>query len=255
MAIKGFGRPDVEKLKEKGDVEGLIDALNYKKDSTVRSEAALAMGDIFDGRVVVALGRALDDEDSRVRLDVVHALGRVKDPRSMDVLSAALNDPDPGIRALAKKMLISHVHSLKVEPDIDGLIKAAYSIDDSIRLNAVAALGEVGDERASAVLVAICLNDIYYPVRFEAAESLKRTGDRRSAGLLSDALRDKDPAVRLHAAEALGKLGDRRAMGALSAALEDGDEAVRKEALASLSRIGDPGVMNTIVAAMKRKML
>lgn len=253
MVIRGFGRPDVEKLKVKGDVEGLIDALNFKKDSTIRSEAALALGDIFDGRVVVALGEALNDGDARVRLDAVHALGRVKDPRSFDVLSAALNDPDPAIRALAQKMLISHVHSLKVEPDVEGLVKAAYNVDDYIRLNAVSALGEVGDERASGVLVAICLHDVYYPVRFEAAEALKRTGDKRAVGLLADALKDKDPEVRLHAAEALGKVGDRRAMGALSAALEDEDEAVRKEAMSSLGRIGDPRVMNMIVAALKRK--
>ena len=243
----------MEKLKAKGDIEGLIDALSYKKDRNIRSGAALALGDIFDGRVVVALGGALKDEDAGVRMDVVHALGRVKDPRSYDVLAAALNDPDPAIRTLAQKMLISHVHSLKVEPDVDGLVKAAYSTDDYIRLNAVSALGEVGDERASDVLVAICLHDIYYPVRFEASESLKRTGDKRAVSLLSDALRDKDPVVRLHSVEALGKIGDRRAMNALQMAMEDADDAVRNAALASLGKMGDLRVMNLVVAAMKRK--
>jgi len=150
-------------------------------------------------------------------------------------------------------MLISHVHSLKVGPDVEGIIRAASSDDHYIRLNAVSALGEVGDERASEALVAICLRDPYYPVRFEAAESLRKVNDKRAVDMLAGALHDEDPAIRLRAVEALGKLGDRRAVSALSAAMKDEDGAVRDEALASLGKIGDPRVMNMVVAAMKRK--
>lgn len=253
MALADMVKPNVEKLKAGRDIEGLIRASRYGKDPCVRSEALLALGDIFDGRVVGALGEALNDGDARVRMDAVHALGKVPDPRAMEVLSGALKDGDPAIRSLAQKMLISHVHSLKVGPDVDGLVRAASSDDPYIRLNAVSALGEVGDERASEALVSLCLRDPYYPVRFEAAESLRKVNDKRAVDMLAEALLDKDPAIRLRAAEALGKAGDRRAVGALSSALKDDDEAVRNEAMASLGKIGDPRVMNMIVAAMKRK--
>jgi HEAT repeat protein len=253
MAFTGMGKPDVDKLMSKRDVEGLIDALDYKKDTNVRSRAAQALGDVFDGRVVDALGKALKDEDAGVRMDALNALGRVKVPHSMEVLAPALKDPDPGIRSLAQKMLISHVHSLKVEPDVDGLVMAMKSEDIYIRLNAVSALGEVGDERAVEALAATCLRDPYYPIRFEAAESLRKVGDNRTAGILADSLQDDDRTVRLRAAEALGKIGDRRSVSALSAAMEDEDDAVRAAAMSALGKIGDPRVMNMIVAAMKRQ--
>jgi HEAT repeat protein len=252
MALPDLGKPNVEKLKARYDVEGLIKALNYKKDKNVRSEAAQALGDIFDGRVVGALGEALKDEDVGVRMDVVHALGRIRDPGSMDVLIVALKDADPGIRSLAQKMLISHVHSLKVEPDIEGLVRAASSDDEYIRLNAVSALGEVGDERAARALASISLDDTYYPVRFEAAESLRRIGDKRAVEMLVSALKAPDVSFRIRAAEALGRIGDRRAVNALCEAMEDDEEAVRRASVDALGKIGDPRVMNLIVAAMKR---
>lgn len=252
MGLPAIGKPNVEKLKARYDVEGLIGALHYRKDRTVRSEAAQALGDMFDGRVIGALGEALADEDAGVRMDVVHALGRIHDPGSMDVLAIALRDRDPGIRSLAQKLLISHVHSLKVEPDIDGLIRAASSEDSYIRLNAVSALGEVGDERAAGALAAIALDDAYYPVRFQAAESLKRIGDKRAVEALTAALAAPEANTRLRAAEALGKIGDRRAVNALCVAIEDGDDAVRRASLDALGKIGDPRVMNLIVSAMRK---
>ncbi len=253
MALVDMVKPNVEKLKAGRDIEGLIRASGYGRDPCVRSEAVLALGDFFDGRIAGALGEALKDGDARVRMDAVRSLGMIQDPRAMEVLSGALKDEDPAIRSLAQKMLISHVHSLKVGPDVDGLVRAASSDDHYIRLNAVSALGEVGDERASEALVSICLKDPYYPVRFEAAESLRKVNDKRAVDLLTEALRDGDTVVRLRAAEALGKAGDRRAVSALSAATGDEDAAVRKEALASLGKIGDPRVMNLVVAAMRRK--
>ena len=38
-----FGPPDVEKLKTRGDVKGLVKALDYKKDSKLRRDAAAAL--------------------------------------------------------------------------------------------------------------------------------------------------------------------------------------------------------------------
>jgi HEAT repeat protein len=253
MALFGSSKPDVERMKADRDVEGLIKALGYGKDSNVRSEAAMALGGLFDGRIVNALAGALADEDANVRMDVVQALGRLRDPRAPDALAIAIKDPDPGVRSMALKILISYIHSLKVEPDVDGLVRAIAIEDHYIRLNAISALGEVGDERAVAVLVDASLKDPYYPVRFEAAEALRKIKDKRAVDLLIKALKDQDATARYRAAETLGKIGDLRAMNALSAALDDQDGSVRYAAMCSLGKIGDPRVMNMIVAAMKRQ--
>lgn len=68
-----FGPPNVEKLKAKNDVQGLIKALGYEKDSGVRSIATEALGKIRDARAV-ALVEALKDEEHFVREKAAEAL-------------------------------------------------------------------------------------------------------------------------------------------------------------------------------------
>lgn len=43
-----LGRPDVEKLRAKGDLKGLMLAFDYKKDATVRKEARKVLRDNVD---------------------------------------------------------------------------------------------------------------------------------------------------------------------------------------------------------------
>ena len=72
---KFFGPPNIEKLKEKGDVKALS-----HPDYRVRRAAAGALGDVGDARAVEPLVAALKDEnffgESRtVRRDAADALG------------------------------------------------------------------------------------------------------------------------------------------------------------------------------------
>ena len=57
-----FGPPDVDKLKAKGDIKGLIKALGYQRDWQVRVSAARALGEIGDARAVEALIGALGEQ-------------------------------------------------------------------------------------------------------------------------------------------------------------------------------------------------
>jgi HEAT repeat protein len=63
-----FGPPNVEKLKSKRNVPGLIKALSYKKYTKVRGAAAEALGQISDARAVEALSAALKDSELHVRM-------------------------------------------------------------------------------------------------------------------------------------------------------------------------------------------
>jgi HEAT repeat protein len=56
-----FGPPDVGKLKAKGDIGGLVKALTYAKDASIRCKAVLALKDIGNARVVEPLIGALND--------------------------------------------------------------------------------------------------------------------------------------------------------------------------------------------------
>ena len=89
-----FGPPNVEKMKAKRNVKGLIKALGYQKDYKVRRDAAEALGQIGDARAVEGLTVKLKDREEiwEVRVAAAEALGAIGDPTAVDSLIAVLTD-------------------------------------------------------------------------------------------------------------------------------------------------------------------
>src|ERR1035437_5475993 len=111
-----FGPPNVDKLKAKGDVPGLIKALRYEKDSGVRHDAALALGKIGDARAVEPFIAALGDQNGLVRWSAAESLGAFGDARAVEPLIAALNDEESGVRDVAVAILGRIGGAQAVEP-------------------------------------------------------------------------------------------------------------------------------------------
>ena len=84
-------KPNIEKLKARWDVDGLIKALNHR-DYKIRSKAAEALGDMKAKEAVYALIKALKDENPEVRKSASYALGRIGDERAIMPLVEALKD-------------------------------------------------------------------------------------------------------------------------------------------------------------------
>jgi len=124
-----FGPPNVEKLKVGRNISGLVKALFYRKDWSVRAEAARALREIGDSRAVELLILKLTGPNyinRDVIMATVQALGEIGDSRAVEPLLAALkgskgsmfDDPvlhfakalgeigDPGTRALVEMMNI-----------------------------------------------------------------------------------------------------------------------------------------------------
>ena len=80
------GKHDIEKMKKRKDVDGLIKALK-NKDIYVRSNAAEALGKIDDKQAVEPLIQALKDADDLVRSNVAWALGKIGDKRAVEPLT------------------------------------------------------------------------------------------------------------------------------------------------------------------------
>lgn len=112
-------KPDIEKLKAKGDVDGLIKALEYQEDSQVRAEAACALAELFweleeiDASTVESLIAALRDKDEDVRAVTAGALhgarflslvGEISAP-AVESLIAFLKDEDWIVREAAARAL------------------------------------------------------------------------------------------------------------------------------------------------------
>jgi len=194
-----FGPPNVDRMRDRGDVEGLIETLGYQKDPEVRKAAAAALGRIGDVRAVEPLVAALQDEDDWVGGQAALALGSTGDPRAVSPLIAALREGQRLTRSAAAD-----------------------------------ALGSIGDARAVGPLID-ALGDS--PADMYAAKALGEIGDARAVGPLISALEDGDRTLRAAGADALGRLGDARAVDALKRLLEDEHQAVRRASRGALDRI------------------
>src|SRR5664280_1497750 len=89
-----FGPPNVEKMKAKRDVKGLIKALGYQKNSCVRKSAVDALGQIGDARAVEPLSAALKDSDSGVQKAAAGAVGIDFDTITVQRVEHAVIDGD-----------------------------------------------------------------------------------------------------------------------------------------------------------------
>jgi HEAT repeats len=74
-----FGRPDIAKLKSKGDIVGLIEALGHE-DPSIRSKAASALAETGDRRAIEPLLAATKDSNPMVALAVLEALAGLPSP-------------------------------------------------------------------------------------------------------------------------------------------------------------------------------
>ncbi|MHA1280458.1 MAG: HEAT repeat domain-containing protein [Candidatus Helarchaeota archaeon] len=84
-----FGPPNIEKLKAKRNVKGLIKALDYEKDWKVRRDAVLALKHIGDVNAIGPLINAL--KDKKVYYEVVQALAKIGTPAVEPLIAAHSN--------------------------------------------------------------------------------------------------------------------------------------------------------------------
>jgi len=252
--VERFELPDVDKLKRRRDVDGLIRALAY---SSVRLEAVRALGEIGEERAVERLVRALGHEDWLMRAAAADALGKIGDERAVERLVAALGDKSPGVQERAAVALAE----IGDERVVERLVAALEDKNPGVQVWAAVALAEIGDERAVERLVTALgrsAGDKSLGVQDRAAVALGKIGDERAVEPLLSALGrrspgDEDREMRMSAAHALGEIGDERAVERLVVTLGDRDSGVQKRAVVALGRIGGSRASSALVGLLTEK--
>lgn len=237
-----FGPPNIEKMKAKRDVQGLIKALSYPKDADVRDAAAGALAEIKDAQAVEPLIAALKDSDIDMRKAAAISLDKLKNTQAVEPLISVLKDKreDISVRRLAAKAL-GNIGDIKtVESFIAGLEDRNWLV----RGNAAESLGMIRDVRAVDPLIAT-LKDNQWSVRKNAAEALGLIGDIRAVEPLISTLKDSVSDVREAVANALGEIGDMRAFEPLLAAGENSSSAV-----VGLAKLGNDRAVKVLVARL-----
>jgi hypothetical protein len=123
-----------------------------------------------------------------------------------------------------------------IADEVDDLILDLEDEDSRVRMEAVEALGDIGDSRAVDPLIE-ALSDEDETVRWKAAVALGDIADPKAVDPLIGALKDEHYWVRKDAARSLGDIGDPRAVYPLIDALKDDDSLVRTAAAEALDKI------------------
>ncbi len=222
-----FGPPDVDKLKAKGDIKGLVKALasrDTRKGQSVWMAASAALVQIGAPAVEPLLAVLGDNQVSGI---AIRALGTIGDARAVEALVAVL----PGADAAEALGQIGDPRAL--EALADTLTSTSGGL---VRTNAAYALALIGGDRAMELLLTIALADPGAETR-QAAVSALGTMGKRPVDRFIAALGDANASVRAAAAAALGERGGKRSVDPLVGALADQEAAVRTAAAQALEKL------------------
>jgi hypothetical protein len=194
-----FIYPNVAKMKDKRDIQGLIRALAYKEkrkseygdywleEYPFHDVAAYALASL--GRDAVApLIIGLKSQDPKVRAGACTALGKIGEPSVVDHLTIALDDKDAGVRVKATEALGAIGDKSAIVALIDNYRKKGNSL-------AIEELGRIGDP-STADLLLDTINNRRFPVNI--SKLMEKFGDDRAVMPLVAILTDDN-----------GKLGDK----------------------------------------------
>jgi HEAT repeat protein len=172
-------RPDINKLMERQDIQGLIKAFQRASEEA-RAEIAQILVDMRDPRATEALLRESESADMSIRRIAAQALNRV----------------DPEHKYIAAIHMLNDMHR-------------------NVRVSAAGILASLGNPGSLEALIKMLARERDPQARAAAAHAIGTLKDRRGLQPLIDALQDDDERVRISAIKALAHLGDRTALPAL----------------------------------------
>jgi len=175
----------------------------------------------------------LKDPEVSVRQQAAGSLSYMMDPAAGPALIKALNDKEPSVRYAAANTLGIMKYAPAEAPLIDALS------EPGMRRIAISALGQLQSKKAAAG-IAPYLSDSDRFTRLEAIKALGAIGDASSTEAIRKLLdKAEDPAIRMEAALALARLG---LNDGLLTAYDFGrvsDLSLKSKALEVLSLVGD----------------
>lgn len=251
--VFGFGKPNIEKLEKKRDVEGLIKALNYRKDSIIMREAADALGEIEDPSAIIPLIKSFDDV--MVSSNAVSALGNIGapavEPLIMELMSPSSQNDKLVIKALVEIGEPSFIVFRTLgEPAIELMIMKLSNPNGEVRNIAAEALGNIGDVRAVEPLIGALTDERTY-VQESAVEALGKIGDPRAVKPLVQLLNNRD--LESSVVQVLTKIGEPAVESLIKAIYYPGHTMIRTDVVSILADIGDVRAVDPLINALNVK--
>lgn len=233
-------KPNIGKMKAKGDIPGLEKALGHKEQK-IRSEAMEALVETGEP-AVESLTETLQHADRDLREQAARTLGKIGSAQAKESLVRALRDEDSGVRQEAVQALdqLSWVPRHATERAYYWIAKKEW-----------AALAGLGEAAVEPLIEALDFNEVHN----DAALTLGRIGDPRAIDPLIRAMRKEMEVAALavglaqslganlmvSTATALTRLGE-PAIEPLIQALGEEDVHTRSGAILALAGMGESAI-------------
>jgi HEAT repeat protein len=231
MGLLGrFFKPDVNGMKNRADVKGLVKALDH--DGAYYG-AVEALGQLC------MPGFSLYERSS----GGVPQASFTGNAQAADALMKASKHPNPHVRSLVVRALGELGRHGK--SDVAEVLMECRD-DPSLRLGVGIALAKLRHPGAMEPLV-----DALRRGSEEAAKALGDLGDKQAVGPLTEALSSRTAGMRWSAVDALGRIADHAAVEPLIRCLEDEDVNVRHGAAAALEKIPDSRAVEPLIEALR----
>lgn len=232
-------RKDTLKFGITSQILSVLETITEEKETGYTEEAESLFDTLRDPGVHAAVFhyfRAIDD-DSLVE-------------RAAEVLSNHLDKPPALVASVIRYVAETGIEEL--EPRI--FVIAESGISGTLSLDAVKALGELGDEETAARLLELYdESGVSEQVREQIILVLGKLQAEQAVDLLIDIARDEGESLtmRRFAADSLGRIGSSRAVDTLEELYVQDDPYLRANAVYSLGLIGGPGAEAILFAALR----
>lgn len=150
--------------------------MRYPENPAVRAEAMESAGEVLGERAVEQLKEGLGDEHPGVRFAAAMALGQVANPNTFEAVRKLVDDLDPSVR-VAAYYAVERMGSFQYRR---AWVDALHHPSESVRRNAVMALGLLGEAKTRPLLVRVAAEDSDEGVRLQAVEALVLIGDEEA---------------------------------------------------------------------------
>lgn len=236
-------RPNINKLKIKKNIPGLIKCL-YHKDGILRKDAAIALGSLVDPNVIFPIAKALNE--NRISIDdSVQAFCPFGKSLINPIIDAQESYKIPW--NVISELLVKLANNFEISA-IDLLLKAAIKkkIPELTLRNYLIAVGE-----PSVCFLIDHLNDHSHKVQQIAVLFLGNLGNKKAIEPLIKKLKSKS--IRYEAAISLAKLGDASAVEPLAElmSIQNGAFDLKTEVAEALSFINDTSAMRPLKIALQ----
>ncbi len=242
----GLSKQDVDKLKAKRDIKGLIRIVRRKNESEFRDRdrAIEALGEIGDSRGIEPLFQVLEtDSDKILRQGAALAIGKMGNPQALERLLPFLEDKEDWVVEATVSAISRIGDSRAIEPLIKllGKLGTALSAGDVVRCLEI--ISEKGDLRIVKILfdtLEVCCrsewlrteNSLEWTCIIPLAKALNKLGGPDICGRATELLLERLARTRASiprpdvyknpdykneniVMEALGEIGDSRAIEAI----------------------------------------